>query len=226
MLLQQYVLRLQGEVNGIFGVITLTDRRVTDAQATDETQIKEMLRFDREKNTIGAHVPEENPSQDPSVVQYYYRPVMEKQNLYEYGFPINRDTYEIIDAFTCLGSRFGLKPLTVFVELCHSKMGSARYWANIYYVAESEIPGCIIKFDEVDVWLDNNEILDRVERDMQQDEHMQRINAEIVERKPEDVEALLDLMREELAQNGKNPEDCSTKEVQQAFSNVREQLGM
>ena len=164
MLINLLVLSMQGEVNGNFAVIPRADPRVKSAQDIDEAKIKEVLRNDREKNLHGSGVPEENPSLDPSSVEFYYATTMDKKKLYASGFPINMGTYDIIDAFVCLGSRFGLRQLRVFVEVCHSRMGRGQYWANVYYVADSQVPACIITAEPYTVSLDN-EFTQHLERE-------------------------------------------------------------
>lgn len=174
MLLYVYVLRVEGRVNGIFALIPQVDYRVEGAAQTDEDRIKEVLRYDREQNLIGMYVPDKNPSQDPSVVRMYYTPSMARQQLYASGFPINMGPYNIIDAFVCLGSRFGLDPLQVYVELCRSDFGEGMYWANVYYVATPELPACVIKAEKHLIMLDTDEVLKRIASDHEDEMHFHK----------------------------------------------------
>lgn len=80
---------------------------------------------------------------------------MEKQQKYR-NLPYQlTDTITVIDAFTCIGSRFGLDTLSVIVEVCQSNCGEERIWANIYYAADSEIPACVIKIVEHSLFIED-----------------------------------------------------------------------
>jgi len=145
-------LEKQGSTSGIFAMIPFW--RDMEKVDTDEVtafvreRVLERLRFDREEHLCGAHVLDKNPSCDPSEVHFYYTATMEKQAIYR-NLPHDvGESYRIIDAFVCLGSRFGLDPLQVFVEVCESKLGGGRIWANVYYVADSEVPVCVIHVRE------------------------------------------------------------------------------
>lgn len=129
-----YILRSVGVVNDLFDVFPAPE---DDSREATEAVLKERLRFDREETLQGIGVPDSNPSLDPSVVKYLYGPSMSRQRLYQRRFPIQMDGYEILDAFVCLGSRFGLKTLQCYVELCR---GGHGYWVNVYYVADSVSP--------------------------------------------------------------------------------------
>lgn len=162
MLIKQFALVQSGKVNGLYGFV-IPDFGVFDcASGGDEyygrvtQKIIDTLRHDHEKQTSGHLVPDENPSLGVEVVSFMYTPVFEKKKLYSQGFPVAQGTYDIVDAFVCLGSRFGLNPLQVIVEVCASRMGNRRVWANIYYAADSEIPASVICSREMDVFLDDD----------------------------------------------------------------------
>lgn len=107
------------------------------------------LRHDWEKSVYGAGLPIDNPSEDPSTVKFFYRPCMDRQFKYR-KLPYKEGTYDVVDAFACLGSRFYMHGVQVFVEVCKSNMGGRRIWANIYYVADSEIPAARITAEEIE----------------------------------------------------------------------------
>jgi len=158
MIVRLLIFLKQGETSGVYTVRPSPDPlTVEDWQERKEKIIIEALRHDWEERTYGGGIPEKNPSEDPDRIELFYTPVRQKQALYK-GLPAKMDSYQIIDAFTCLGSRFDLKGLSVFVEICRSDMGGARYWANIYYVADSEIPACIIKVEEWSFFLEDEEV--------------------------------------------------------------------
>jgi hypothetical protein len=166
MLIKQFALIQSGKVNGLYGLLT-PDFSVFDcAPGGDEyygrvaKEIIEFLRDDHEKRTYGNGVPDENPSLGVEVVNFYYTPTLEKKKLYSKGFPVVQDTYDILDAFVCLGSRFGLEARQVIVEVCSSRMGDRRVWANIYYVVDSVLPVSVICSQELDVSL-NDEFIER-----------------------------------------------------------------
>ena len=152
MVLEIIILVKQGEVNGIFDIIPTfpNDEKI-------EEKIVEALRKDREKDVIGWLVPEENPSKNIEEIDFRYLPTMEKQNLYAEGFPVKiGKSEEIIDAFTCFGSRFGLKVPSVIVEIHKSLCGGPHYWACVYYAADSQAPACIIRAEDWIIGLDDS----------------------------------------------------------------------
>ena len=135
------ILEKIGEVNGIFDVII---KKYINENI--EKDIIKSLKYDKEKNMCGPHVLKENPNIKSSEVDFEYPPTFYRQSLSKNKLPYKiSNTVELIDTFSCIGSRFGLKPLSVFVEIYRSTCGYHRIWANIYYVADSEIPACTIK---------------------------------------------------------------------------------
>lgn len=106
------------------------------------------IRYDWEKSVHGGGLPIDNPSEGPSTVKFYYTPCMAKQAKYA-KIPYKEGSYDVVDAFVCLGSRFYMDSIQVFVEVCKSNMDSQRLWANIYYVADSEIPASRIMAEEI-----------------------------------------------------------------------------
>ena len=85
---------------------------------------------------------------------------MEKQSKYA-KLPYKlTDTIKVIDAFVCSGSRFGLSLLTeVLVEICESNCANNTIWANIYHVADSEIPVSIITVSTHSIFLTEHHTL-------------------------------------------------------------------
>ena len=141
MLLTLLVFEQKGSINDTFAIVPATANNKDNFKELNKKKILEMLRHDRERNLQSG----ENPSKDLSIIKFYYNPVMEKQQKYK-NLPYQlTDTITVIDAFICRGSRFGLAPLSVIVEVCQSNCGEKRIWANIYYVADSEIPACVIR---------------------------------------------------------------------------------
>jgi len=135
------VLEKMGEVSGIFDILV---KKHTDNNLKES--IIKSLRHDSEKNRHGLHVLKENPSKESSEIDFKYSPTFYRQRLSQTKFPYKiSDTIELIDAFSCMGSRFGLQPLSVFVEVFQSSCIKDKIWANVYYVADSEIPACSIK---------------------------------------------------------------------------------
>jgi hypothetical protein len=144
MLLNLLVFDQKGDVNSIFAIIPAIAYDKEDSKTKNKEQILERLRHDSEANVYGKHVIDKNPSLDISTVKFYYTPLMEKQQKYK-KLPCQlTSTITVIDAFTCIGSRFGLDTLSVIVEVCQSNCGLHDIWANIYYVADSEIPATTI----------------------------------------------------------------------------------
>jgi len=141
---------MQGCVSGVFSIIPFVwDSEKTsgdDHNAFVRKQVIDELRKDREKGVVPG--PGENPSRDPSTVEFFFTATMEKQRIYRNLPHRVGDSYDIIDAFVCLGSRFELKPLQVFVEVCQSRLRNDELWANVYYVADSQIPACVIHVQE------------------------------------------------------------------------------
>jgi hypothetical protein len=169
MVFEQFLLVVKGCVSGVFGIVPCADSRDQDAEKKDEEAILAMLRCDREKGLCGQGIPASNPSLDPSTVEFIYKPAMYKQKLYSRQFPFSiASSYGIIDAFVCLGSRFGLQQLQVFVEVCKSNCGDGRIWANIYYVSDSEIPACIIEAEKSKIFLAHSDVKKRLERDKEE----------------------------------------------------------
>lgn len=154
MLLTLLVFEQKGSVNGIFAITPAIAYNKDDAKELNKKKILEILRHDREENLHGKHVLDKNPSEDLSTIKFYYNPVMEKQQKYK-NLPYKlTDTITVIDAFTCIGSRFRLDTLSVIVEVCQSNCGEERIWANIYYVADSETPVCVIKIIEQSLFIE------------------------------------------------------------------------
>ena len=140
MALNIIILEKTGEISGIFDVIV---KKYTD---NIEKDILKTLRYDKEKNTHGPHVLKENLNEESSKIDFKYAPTFYRQTLSKNKLPYRvSDTVELIDTFSCIGSRFGLKPLSVFIEVYQSTCDKYKIWADIYYVADSEIPACTIK---------------------------------------------------------------------------------
>lgn len=89
--------------------------------------------------------------QDPQSVKFYFLPTMTKQETYRHlpyrveRLPIYKSETYIYDAFACVGDKFNLKDILVFVELKYSTIGEGILWAEIYYVADCLIPAMIIR---------------------------------------------------------------------------------
>lgn len=162
-----HVLRIEGTVNKTFHIIpqlTFAGKGM-EAQEELEELVKSELRRDREENLSGPLVPDRNPTESALKPQYFYQPTQNRQALYKHGFPVRMGTYSIIDAFSCMGSRFGLSGLSVFVELCRSNMGDKRLWANVYYVADSELPACIIRVETWDCPMSRELLAEKIEEE-------------------------------------------------------------
>ena len=139
-----------GAISQIYGILPdrlcAVDIKTTNVeyealQAENEKAILDYLRYDNERGL------DRNPSIKPIEVVFHYTPVYYRQRIAA-RLPYRlTDTITVIDAFACMGTRFGLKPLMVFVEVYKSSCGENRIWANIFYVADSEIPICTIKVD-------------------------------------------------------------------------------
>ena len=131
------VLEKIGIVNGTFDVIV---SKLDDIKK----EILTSLRLDREADIHGKHMVGKNPSKDPKDIEFHYNPTYYRQHLAA-SIPFKVEpTIELIDAFACIGSRFGLQPLNVFVEVYQSTCGYNPIWAKIFYVADSEIAICTI----------------------------------------------------------------------------------
>lgn len=143
-----------GVVNQIYGIIpdllceidnNTTRDKYNKLQAKNEMAILDYLRYDNECGLD--RVPNTNPSIHSAKVVFHYNPVYYRQKIAN-NLPYKlTDTITVIDSFACLGSRFELRQLMVFVEVYKSLCGENRIWANIFYVADSEIPICTIRVD-------------------------------------------------------------------------------
>ena len=140
-----------GKVNNVYGVIKsnankinreTTKEEIKELHEQNEKAILDYFRYDQEKSIVGV---QPNPSKETGSIEFYYTPTLIKQEIAK-NLPYKlTETVTIIDSFACQGTRFGLQPLVVFVEVCQSNCGNNRIWANIYYAADSEIPCSIIK---------------------------------------------------------------------------------
>ena len=138
MLIHTTVLEKTGIVNGTFDVL-VSDKKI------EKEEILKALRIDREEGIHSKYMIDKNPSKDPKEIEFFYEPTRCRQKISTGKLPCKiSTTINLIDAFVCLGSRFGLQPLNVFVEVYQSTCGYRGIWAKIYYVADSEIPVCII----------------------------------------------------------------------------------
>lgn len=148
MLLNMFIFKQTGAVNNILYILPAIAYNQKDAKKKNEKKILELLRYDHEEKLGGKYVLDRNPSEDLSTIEFHYNPVMEKQQKYR-NLPYHlTNTITVIDAFTCIGSRFGLNTLSVIVEVCQSNCGDQHIWANIYYVADSEVPASVIEILE------------------------------------------------------------------------------
>ena len=144
MLTRILIFEKTGRVSGVFGIVPIVPGD-TDKQRKD---VLVHLRHDYEKNIHGANVPESNPSQDPARIRFVTYPFMYKQERAR-NIPLKiSQTVTLIDSFTCLGSRFGLDNIIVIVEVYESTYGGNYFWAEVFYVADCEIPACIIRAKE------------------------------------------------------------------------------
>ena len=109
----------------------------------------DIVRHDWEKTVYGTGLPNPNPSVESWRVKFLYTPVMYKQAKYA-NIPYKEGTYTVVDAFACVGTRFYMDRLQVFVEVCKSDMGDRRIWANVYYVSDSVIPAIVIHAEEIE----------------------------------------------------------------------------
>ena len=138
MLIHTAVLEKTGIVNGTFEVIV-------SENPVHSREILEALRVDREEGVHSKYMIGKNPSKNPKEIEFLYEPTLCRQKLATAKLPCKvSSTVNLIDAFVCIGSRFRLQPLNVFVEVYQSTCGYKGIWAKIYYVADSEIPVCII----------------------------------------------------------------------------------
>lgn len=154
MQLEIFILKQTGTINNIFAIIPAIAYYKNNSKELNKKKILDTLRHDREKNLCGKNVLDKNPSEDLSTIKFFYTPVMEKQQKYK-TLPYQlTNTITVIDAFTCIGSRFGLDTLSVMVEVCQSNCGEERIWANIYYAADSEIPVCVIEIIKHTLFID------------------------------------------------------------------------
>lgn len=155
MLLNLLVFEQKGKVNSIFAMMPAIAYDKEDSGKKNKEKILEMFRYDREENTYGKYVLDKNPSEDISTIEFYYSPLMGKQKKYK-NLPYQlTNTIQVIDTFTCIGSRFGLDSLSVIVEICQSNCGKNDIWANIYYIADSEIPATVITVNEYNMFIEN-----------------------------------------------------------------------
>ena len=155
-----FIFEQTGEVNSVFDILSSVPLNTKGSMKKNKQNILKNLRRDREEDIIGPLVPDKNPSEDISTVEFYYTPCMVKQKNYR---PSNlpyklSETIQVIDAFTCIGSRFGLKSLSVIVEVCQSNCGGNHIWANIYYVANSEVPASTIRVNRYSTFMDKENI--------------------------------------------------------------------
>jgi hypothetical protein len=145
------VLRQIGDVSQIYGVLPDHSSKINNMTSRGEYKqykkenkesILKCLRYDNEKGLD--RIPTTNPSKDTKDVIFHYNPVYYRQAIAN-NLPYQiTNTITVIDSFACLGSRFGLQELMVFVEVYESSCGDGRIWAHIFYVADSEVPVCTI----------------------------------------------------------------------------------
>ena len=158
MLLNLLVFEQKGDVNSIFSIIPAIAYDAKDSNDKNKKQILETLRYDREANVCGKYAIDKNPSLNISTIKFYYTPLMEKQQKYK-KLPYQlTSTITVIDTFTCLGSRFGLRQLSVLVEVYESHCGAHDIWANVYYSANSEIPAVTINIMKYSLFIDSSHI--------------------------------------------------------------------
>jgi hypothetical protein len=147
------VLTLEGRGDASFNyAVTLKDFNMDFKNQKKEFQ--DLMR----KVNLGI-VGKDYVAKDPLLVKYLYVPCLAKQQIY-YNLPYNIPTAKILssslidvrdpeiwiyDAFSCMGDKFNLKDLNVFVELKYSNMSCGILWAEIYYVADCIIPAMIIR---------------------------------------------------------------------------------
>lgn len=154
-LLNLLVFEQRGKVNSIFTIIPAIAYDKKNSEERNKEKILEIFRHDYEKGTYVKYVLDENPSKDISTIEFYYNPLMEKQKKYK-NLPYQlTDTIQVIDTFTCLGARFGLDSLSVIVEVCQSNCRDHGIWANIYYVADSEVPVTVITVNKWNMFIED-----------------------------------------------------------------------
>lgn len=91
------------------------------------------------------HYNKDYSTEEPKLLKFGYGPWLIKQQMYK-NIPIRMDEYiTLIDAFTCTGDKFGLKDIQVVVEVKISTTGTFRTWAEVYYIADAQIPSLIIE---------------------------------------------------------------------------------
>lgn len=155
MLLSLLVFDQKGSVNDIFAIMPAIAYDKKDNEKKNKEEILQIFRRDREVGVFGGCGPTENPSLNISTIEFYYTPLMEKQRKYK-KLPYQlTSTIQVIDVFTCLGSRFGLEPLSVLVEICESNCGVHSIWANIYYAADGEVPASIITITKYSMFVED-----------------------------------------------------------------------
>lgn len=151
------ILEQIGVINQIYGILPdhlcavnnkTTKVEYDELKAKNEKAILNYLRYDTEREFRDTNISVANLSKDSTEVDFRYNPVFYRQKIAaDIPFKLT-PTITVIDAFACMGTRFGLKPYQVFVEVYKSSCGENRIWANIFYVADSEIPICIIKVNK------------------------------------------------------------------------------
>jgi hypothetical protein len=102
--------------------------------------IVEAIRFDREANVSNAFGTHLNPTLPAKTFYLNDDRQFQKVTMYQH-LPADVGNHQVVDAFMCYGSRFGLTPILVYVELHQSGW---RYWVEIFYGCEADIPAAII----------------------------------------------------------------------------------
>lgn len=145
------ILTQTGAVNQVFGVLpdnlkkannTTTKEEYNELREKNKKSILDYLRYDNDK--YETNIKDRNPTRNSNEIDFRYSPVFYRQDIASQLPYQLTNTITVIDAFACMGQRFKLKRLVVFVEVYKSSCGYNRIWANIFYATDSEIPICTI----------------------------------------------------------------------------------
>ena len=143
-----WILNLHGYGQVTLNIILPIDKDLHDL-STDHLQKFKIKTFINVLKEWQRGVGKDYKTSPPNSVDFGYGPWRIKQRTYEY-LPLTIDKYiTLVEAFTCVGDKFGLKDIQVVVEIKTSSTGTFRTWAEIYYVYDAQIPALIIEGDFV-----------------------------------------------------------------------------
>jgi len=160
-LVSVYIFEQRGVVSGVYNILPKTNIKNHKHSKINRQAIIDVFRQDCESANYGMEHIGENPSRDVSSLKsihkcaYFPVPTSTRLKLYE-KLPIMLPDRKIIDVFTCFGSRFGLEPKTVFVEICCTLSG--EYYANLMYTENPDHVLSIISVVEHTFFCDEQHI--------------------------------------------------------------------